>query len=84
MKEKAFDATGVVASFTRFLSLPLSRCLLSILCLRCGKIPGGILGALPHGTHQPSEAHVLRFLQSTHQPLLHNGYELLITKLSVP
>lgn len=63
---------------------PLSCGFLSLLCLWCGEVPGGILGTLPHGTHQPSEAHVLGFLQPTHQPLLHNGYELLITKLSVP
>lgn len=59
-----------------------ASCLL--LCLWCGKVPGGILGTLPHGTHQPREAHVLGFLQPTHQPLLHDGYELLITELPVP
>lgn len=59
-----------------------ASCLL--LCLWCGKVPGGILGTLPHGAHQPREAHVLGFLQPTHQPLLHDGYELLITELPVP
>lgn len=82
LKENAFNATGVV--FTRSLCLTLTRCLLSLLCLWHGKVPGGILGTLPHSADQTSEAHVLGFLQSTHQPLLHNGYELLITKLSVP
>lgn len=75
---------GVVSLFTRRLSLPLTRRLPSLLCLWCGKVPGGVLGTLPHGAHQPSEAHVLGFLQPAHQPLLHNGYELLITELSVP
>ena len=56
----------------------------SLLCLWCGEVPGGILGTLPHGAHQPSEAHVFGFLQPTHEPLLHNGYELPITQLSVP
>lgn len=55
-----------------------------LLCLWCGKIPGSILGTLPHGTHQPCEAHVFGFLQPTHQPLLHDGYELFIAELSVP
>lgn len=54
------------------------------LCLRCGKVPGGVLGALPHGAHQPREAHVLWFLQPTHQPLLHDGDELLVAELPVP
>lgn len=84
LKENASDASGVVALFTRCLSLPHTRCLPSLLCFWCGKVPGGILGTLHHGAHQPSEAHVLGFLQPTHQPLLHDGYELLITKLSIP
>lgn len=58
--------------------------IVSLLCFWYGKVPGGILGTLPHGPHQPSEAHVLGFLQPTHEPLLHDGYELPITKLSVP
>ncbi len=64
--------------------LPLTLSLPSLLCLRCGEVPSSVLGTLPHGAHQPSEAHVLGFLQPTHQPLLHNGYELLIAQLSVP
>lgn len=54
-----------------------------LLCLWYGKVPGGVLGALPHGAHQPREAHVLGFLQPTHQPLLHDGDELLIAELPV-
>lgn len=81
----AFDATGAVSLFTPFsCSLCCSQVApLSLLRLWCGKVPDGVLGTLPHRTHQPSEAHVLGFLQPAHQPLLHNGYELLITKLSI-
>lgn len=53
------------------------------LCLWCGKVPGRVLGALPHGAHQPREAHVLGFLQPTHQPLLHDGDELFVAELAV-
>lgn len=69
---------------TLYFPSPLTRCPMSLLCLWCGEVPGGILGALPHGAHQSSKAHVFGFLQPPHQPLLHNGYELLITKFSVP
>lgn len=55
-----------------------------LLGLRRGEVPGRILGALTHGPHQPSEAHVLRFLQAAHEPLLHDGDELPITELSIP
>lgn len=54
-----------------------------LLCLWYGKVPGRVLGALPHGAHQPREAHVLGFLQPTHQPLLHDGDELLVAELPV-
>lgn len=62
---------------------PLTCCLLSLLCLWSGEVPRGFLSTLPHGAHQASEAHVLWFLQPTHQSLLHNGYELFITELSI-
>lgn len=77
LKENAFDAADVV--FACCLCLTLTHLVLSRLCLRHGEVPGGVLGTLHHGAHQTSEAHVLGFLQSTHQTLLHNGYKLLIT-----
>ena len=55
----------------------------SLLGLGGGKVPGGVLGTLAHGSHQPSEAHVLGLLQATHQTLLHDGDELLVTQLPV-
>lgn len=47
------------------------------------KVPGSFLGTFPHGLHEPREAHVLGFLQTSHQPLLHDGDKLLIAQLSV-
>lgn len=78
-----------LSSFVAFpVALPFLSCshvaFLSLLSLWHGEVPGSILGTLPHGAHQPGEAHIFGFLQPTHQPLLHNGYELLITKLPVP
>lgn len=54
-----------------------------LLLFRHGKVPGSILGALPHGAHQPGETHILGLLQPTHQPLFHDGNKLLITQLPI-
>lgn len=74
---------SVLETFGRRAPLTSVASLLSLLRLWGGEVPGGVLGALPHGAHQPGEAHVLWFLQPAHEPLLHNGCELLIAELSI-
>lgn len=47
------------------------------------KVPGSFLGTFPHGLHEAGEAHVLGLLQASHQPLLHDGNELLVAQLPI-
>lgn len=55
-----------------------------LLLLGSREVPRCLLGTLPHGPHEPGEAHVLGLLQAPHQPLLHDGNKLLVAQLPVP